>query len=32
VDDDDVKWMAGAFDGDGRSDIGAAWNNGGTSV
>ena len=24
----DVKWIAGDFSGDGRTDIGAAWNNG----
>ncbi|MFB9991307.1 FG-GAP-like repeat-containing protein [Deinococcus oregonensis] len=26
---DSVKWFSGDFNGDGRSDIGAAWNNGG---
>jgi hypothetical protein len=29
---DSVKWMAGDFDGDGLTDIGAAWNNNGTNV
>ena len=27
-----IKWMAGDFDGDGRSDIAAAWDNGGTNT
>ncbi|PYE53910.1 FG-GAP-like repeat-containing protein [Deinococcus yavapaiensis] len=27
-----VKWFAGDFDGDGKSDIGAAWNNGGRTT
>ncbi|MEJ1965461.1 MAG: FG-GAP-like repeat-containing protein [Gammaproteobacteria bacterium] len=26
---DDVKWFAGDFNGDGRTDMGAAWNDGG---
>jgi hypothetical protein len=29
---DDVKWFAGDFDNDGRTDIGAAWNNGGSNT
>ncbi|RJF92813.1 hypothetical protein D3871_28020 [Noviherbaspirillum saxi] len=29
---DNAKWMAGDFNGDGLTDIGAAWNNGGTNV
>ncbi len=29
---DDVKWFAGDFNGDGRTDIGAAWNNGGSNT
>jgi hypothetical protein len=29
---DDVKWFAGDFDGDGRTDLGAAWNNGGQNA
>lgn len=29
---DNVKWVAGDFDGDGRTDIGAAWNNGGNTT
>ncbi len=29
---DDVKWMSGDFDGDGKSDIAAAWNNGGNNT
>lgn len=29
---DTVKWMAGDFDGNGLTDIGAAWNNGGTAT
>jgi len=29
---DSVKWMSGDFNGDGLTDIGAAWNNGGTNV
>ena len=29
---DDVKWFAGDFNGDGRTDLGAAWNNGGSNT
>jgi hypothetical protein len=29
---DEVRWVSGDFDGDGLSDIGAAWNNGGENV
>lgn len=29
---DDVKWFAGDFNNDGRTDIGAAWNNGGSNT
>jgi len=29
---DTVKWFAGDFNGDGRTDIGAAWNNGGRTT
>ncbi len=29
---DNVKWFADDFNGDGRTDIGAAWNNGGTTL
>ena len=29
---DDVKWFAGDFDNDGRTDIGGAWNNGGSNT
>jgi hypothetical protein len=29
---DDVKWFAGDFDNDGRTDMGTAWNNGGTNT
>ncbi len=27
-----IKWIPGDFNGDGRTDIGAAWNNGGTNT
>uniref|UniRef100_UPI004056E2A6 M57 family metalloprotease n=1 Tax=Candidatus Electronema sp. TaxID=2698783 RepID=UPI004056E2A6 len=29
---DTMKWFAGDFDGDGKTDIGAAWNNNGTAT
>lgn len=29
---DDVKWTAGDFNGDGKADIGAAWNNAGNTT
>ena len=29
---DDVKWFAGDFNGDGRTELGAAWNNGGSNT
>jgi hypothetical protein len=29
---DEVRWASGDFNGDGKTDIGAAWNNGGTNV
>ena len=29
---DTVRWMSGDFNGDGKADIAAAWNNGGTNV
>ena len=29
---DSVKWFAGDFNGDGKTDIGAAWNNGGRTT
>ena len=29
---DDAKWVAGDFNGDGKTDIAAAWNNGGTNT
>ena len=29
---DTIKWVAGDFDGDGKADVGAAWNNGGRTT
>src|SRR5262249_858564 len=29
---DTVKWVAGDFDGDGKTDVGAAWNNNGLTT
>ncbi|MCX7042002.1 MAG: VCBS repeat-containing protein [Gammaproteobacteria bacterium] len=29
---DEIKWAAGDFDGDGKTDIAAIWNNGGTNT
>jgi FG-GAP-like repeat/Dual-action HEIGH metallo-peptidase len=29
---DTIRWFAGDFDGDGKTDIGAAWNNGGLTT